>query len=87
VIWQRTASAFFRSVARGIDTAAHARAIQVKGRTIAVMEQESTSYRKKNAKLVDEILNSCGAVVSSVSARHAADTGKLSYYRNRIITG
>jgi len=74
-------------LARGIDSAAHRGAIQAKGRTVAVMGTGiGQIYPKDNAKLVDEILDTGGAIVS----QFPLDTPPLSEnfpYRNRIISG
>jgi DNA processing protein len=74
-------------LARGIDSAAHRGAIQGKGRTVAVLGTGiGQIYPKENARLVDEILESGGAVVS----QFPIDTPPLKEnfpYRNRIISG
>ncbi|HEY2867366.1 MAG TPA: DNA-processing protein DprA [Pyrinomonadaceae bacterium] len=73
--------------ARGIDAAAHKGAIQGKGRTIAVMGTGiDMVYPKENTKLVREILDSGGAVVSQFPLGTPPLKDNFPY-RNRIISG
>jgi len=73
--------------ARGIDSSAHRGAIDGKGKTIAVFGTGIDKvYPKENGKLVDEILDSGGAIVS----QFPLETPPLRQnfpYRNRIISG
>ncbi|MEP7212946.1 MAG: DNA-processing protein DprA [Acidobacteriota bacterium] len=74
-------------LARGIDTAAHKGAIAGKGKTIAVMGTGlDTVYPKENARLVNEILDAGGAVVTQFPLGTPPLKDNFPY-RNRIISG
>ncbi len=73
--------------ARGIDSSAHKGAIEGKGKTIAVFGTGIDGvYPKENAKLVDEILDSGGAIVSQFPLGTPPLRENFPY-RNRIISG
>jgi DNA processing protein len=74
-------------LARGIDTAAHRGAINGHGKTIAVLGTGIDEvYPKENAKLIDEILDSGGAIISQFPL--GTPPLKENFpYRNRVISG
>lgn len=74
-------------MARGIDTEAHCGALDVNGKTIAVLPTISTIYPPENQELAIDIENN-GAIVSGRLSPLKKD-GSLSWFvkRNRIISG
>ncbi len=73
--------------ARGIDSQAHKGAIEGKGRTIAVFGTGIDGiYPKENKKLLEEILDSGGAIVSQFPLGTPPLRENFPY-RNRIISG
>ena len=74
-------------LARGIDSAAHRGAIRARGKTIAVLGTGIDNvYPKENAKLVAEILDSGGAIISQFPLKTPPLKDNFPY-RNRIISG
>ena len=74
-------------LARGIDAAAHKGALQGKGRTVAVMGTGIDGvYPKENTRLVRDILDSGGCLVSQFPLGTPPLKDNFPY-RNRIISG
>ena len=74
-------------LARGIDTAAHTGALQAKGRTVAVIGCGiDIAYPAENKKLMDEIVEKGGAVVTEFPFGVKPDRQNFPM-RNRIISG
>ena len=74
-------------LARGIDTAAHRGAIRGGGKTIAVLGTGiDSAYPRENLRLVDQIIESGGAVVTQFPLNTPPLKDNFPY-RNRIISG
>ena len=74
-------------LARGIDAAAHKGAIRGRGKTVAVMGTGIDKvYPRDNTRLVKEILESGGCIVSQFPLRTPPVKDNFPY-RNRIISG
>ena len=74
-------------LARGIDSAAHAGALQAKGHTVAVLGcGVDIVYPPENAKLCDQILEAGGAIVSEfpLGTNPSRQTFPM---RNRVVSG
>lgn len=77
----------FSGMARGVDTAAHRGAISAKGKTVAVFGTGvDVTYPKENGRLLDQILNLGGAVISEFAMGTFAAPQNFPI-RNRIISG
>jgi len=76
-------------LAQGIDTHAHAGALEAKGKTVAVLGsglKESLIFPKSNKKLAEKIIENGGAIISEYSFETPAIPEHFPQ-RNRIISG
>ncbi len=74
-------------LARGIDTTSHKAALEASGRTIAVLGSGFRNiYPQENKKIVKEIMNGRGAVITEYSPDTKPDAINFPG-RNRIISG
>jgi len=77
----------FSGLARGVDAAAHRGAVAAKGKTVAVFGTGVDEiYPKENRRLVDQILELGGALLSEFSLNTFAAPQNFPI-RNRIISG
>lgn len=77
----------FSGLARGVDTAAHRGAVQGRGKTVGVLGTGvDVIYPRENKKLVEQMLDLGGAIVSEFPMG-TAPTPQNFPIRNRIISG
>lgn len=77
----------FSGLARGVDSAAHRGAVQARGQTVAVLGTGvDVIYPRENKKLVEQMLELGGAVISEFPMG-TAPTPQNFPIRNRIISG
>ena len=74
-------------MAKGMDTIAHRQAIQLGGRTIAVLPCGLKNiYPKENLNLYKEIIQGGGTIITEYLPEEKADSNKF-LQRNRIVSG
>ena len=83
----RQGETIISGLAKGIDHCSHEQAVQMQGRTVAVLGSNIGSiYPPEHVPLVDKIIENKGAVVSEFSSRCPTVPGNFPR-RNRIIAG
>ena len=74
-------------MAIGIDTIAHKTALQVQGKTIAILPSGLNKvYPKQNLELYRQIIKKQGLIITEYMADEEADSKKF-LQRNRIVSG